>query len=224
MYLDKEEEKEKSIRFKFCCREYKIIHKNKKNIKNTNLNYLGIFLFMIKKMWYDLENWFFSKVVPFCDKYEITPFVLFYGGINLLLIGPFAGVFLLVGVLSGYLNGIKSISVCQKNYTNCDIYKQFCYRYVDNNNYLMDHHEIYNYRKDEIMQCIESNARISDFIYKETNQIINSLYYWFYYSIPIVIILWISYIIGNYVYDKSIMIYKKTKDTINNEIPIVEEV
>lgn len=205
-------EKEKYTKIKFFRKEYKIYHKNKKNMYNTNLNYLGIFLHIFKKLSIDL--------VDYLNKFHILEYFEILFIFNIMLVMPVMLTLIIVNMIIGGMEYNKEINKCTLNYRNCDIYKKYCYKSIDLNPEMYHDNNIYNLRKNEINDCITNNTHIGPYILNEIYKVADYMYNFYYYSIPVFTICFYGYILINLTIEK----LKKTKESLEKEIPIIEEV
>jgi uncharacterized membrane protein len=205
-------EKEKYTTIRFCRREYKIIHKNKKNMYNDNLNYFILFLHIFKII--------FQDIVYYLDKFNILQYLEIFCIINVILVMPAILTLIICNIIIGSLEYNSAISKCVNDFRNCDIYKKFCFKNIDLNPEVFHDSNIYDLRKSEIHSCIAANTYIGPFIKKELSKGISFIYYFYYYSIPLFTICYYGYILFNFICEK----LKKTKENIIREMPIVEEV
>ncbi len=205
-------EKEKYTTIKFCRREYKIIHKHKKNMYNDNLNYFSLFLHIFKKLCLD--------VAYYLDKFFILEYLEILFIINIMLVIPVLLTLIIVNMIIGSMEYNKSINLCNLNYRNCDTYKKFCFKSIDLNPEMYHDNNIYSLRKNEINSCIVDNTYVGPFILKELYKVGNYMNDFYYYSIPLFSICYYGYILFNLTIEK----LKKTRENLEKEMPIIEEV
>ncbi len=207
-----ENENKKYTSIKIWNKEYKIFHKNKKNMNNNNLNYLSILLYIIKNalinLLYYLEKIYFFKYL------EILIMIIVLTLIPSLVMGC------LLSIVVGIGERIDSITYCNKDYKNCDTYRKFCYNELDFDTEL----SINRLRISEIKKCIEINTFLGDFI---LSSIYSAIYYIFnalYYIVIIFTSCYFGYYFTKYLINIVVNKLEKAKKILDDELPKIEEV
>lgn len=208
-----EENKIQSYIFKCCNREYKLIHFKKTKV-NSIFNYIGLMFYLIKK--------FYNKIIPIIHKTKILHVFETFLKINLLL-SIFLITFIVLYVIFGVCEYNQVYHFCNNDFRNCDTYKNYCYKSVDD--HLIYHDNIlYKSRKKEIEACINNNLYVFHFIKNSLFDFVKILYNIYSYAIPIYIILYYGYYLYIYMTNKINNMYNKVIIQCNKELPIVEEV